>query len=120
MNVPIPTVYLSEEVDGTYTVIDGQQRLTSFVKFLMGEFQLSGLKILSTLNRKYFLDLDPIQQKRIKSTTIHSIIIKKEADHDIKFEIFERLNTGSTPLNEDELVKDLNNILDLYLELTYR
>ena len=26
----------------------------------------------------------------------------------------------SKPLNEDELVKDLNNILDLYLELTYR
>jgi 5-methylcytosine-specific restriction endonuclease McrA len=126
MNVPIPTVYLSEEVDGTYTVIDGQQRLTSFVKFLSGEFQLSSLRILPTLNRKRFGDLDPIQQKRIKSTTIHSIIIKREADPDIKFEIFERLNTGSTPLNEDELrntiyrgklmnlIKDLsdNSLLD--------
>lgn len=120
MNVPIPTVYLSEEVDGTYTVIDGQQRLTSFVKFLRGEFQLSGLKILSNLNRKYFLDLDPIQQKRIKSTTIHSIIIKKEADHDIKFEIFERLNTGSTPLNEDELRNTIyrGKLMNLIKELS--
>ena len=42
-------------------------------------------------------------KKKIRSTTIHSIIIKKESNPDIKFEIFERLNTGSTKLNEDEI-----------------
>ena len=34
MDVPIPVIYLAEEKDGTYSVIDGQQRLTSFLSFL--------------------------------------------------------------------------------------
>lgn len=109
LDVPIPVVYLAEEVNGNFSVIDGQQRLTSFISFLEGKypdgkpFKLSSLKILPELNRKTFTDLDAEAQKKIRSTTIHSIIIKKESNEDIKFEIFERLNTGSTKLNEDEI-----------------
>ena len=109
LNVPIPTVYLAEESDGTLSVIDGQQRLTSFISFLEGkfpdgtDFRLTGLKVYSDLNRKSFNDLIPEFQKKIKNTSIHCIIIKQESNSDIKFEIFERLNTGSTALNEDEL-----------------
>ena len=109
LDVPIPVVYLAEEQDGSYSVIDGQQRLTSFLCFLEGKFpdtrpfKLSGIKVLPELNRKLFTELDNELQKKIRSTTIHSIIIKKESNPDIKFEIFERLNTGSTKLNEDEI-----------------
>jgi hypothetical protein len=109
LDVPIPVVYLAEEQDGSYSVIDGQQRLTSFLSFLEGKFpdtrpfKLSGLKVLPEINRKLFTELDNELQKKIRSTTIHSIIIKKESNPDIKFEIFERLNTGSTKLNEDEI-----------------
>lgn len=109
LDVPIPVVYLAEEKDGAFSVIDGQQRLTSFLSFLDGkfpsgeDFKLSGLRVLSDLNRKKYDQLDKDQQAKIKTTTIHSIIIKKESNEDIKFEIFERLNTGSTKLNEDEI-----------------
>lgn len=109
MDVPIPVIYLAEELDGTYSVIDGQQRLTAFISFLTGQFPdgkdflLSGLKVLSELNRLKFKDLDRDLQNKIKTTTIHTIIIKKESHEDIKFEIFERLNTGSIKLNEDEI-----------------
>jgi len=109
MNVPIPTVYLAEEKDDVYSVIDGQQRLTTFISFIEGkypdgkEFKLKGLKVLTHLNRKSFKDLEPEIQRQIRNTTIHSIIIKKSSNDDIKFDIFERLNSGSTKLNEDEL-----------------
>ncbi len=109
LDVPIPVIYLAEEQDGSYSVIDGQQRLTSFLSFLEGKFpddkvfKLSKLNVLKELNRKTFKELEDEHQKKIRSTTIHSIIIKKESDPDIKFEIFERLNTGSTKLNEDEI-----------------
>ena len=33
LDVPIPVVYLAEEQNGSYSVIDGQQRLTSFLSF---------------------------------------------------------------------------------------
>ncbi len=109
LDVPIPVIYLAEEPNGTYSVIDGQQRLTSFLSFLEGkypngkQFKLSGLNVLTELKGKTFATLDSDLQMKIRSTTIHSIIIKRESDPDIKFEIFERLNTGSTKLNEDEI-----------------
>jgi hypothetical protein len=109
MDVPIPVIYLAEEKDGTYSVIDGQQRLTSFLSFMQGKFpngdtfKLTGLKVYKELNRKTFSDLDKEYQNKIRKTTLHTIVIKKESNEDVKFEIFERLNTGSIKLNEDEI-----------------
>jgi hypothetical protein len=40
---------------------------------------------------------------KLKNTPIHAIIIKNDSDEDVKFDIFERLNTGSLKLNEDEI-----------------
>ena len=126
LDVPIPVVYFAEEQDGKYSVIDGQQRLTSFLSYLEGQFpdnrafKLSGLNVLPELNRKLFVDLDSELQKKIKNTTIHSIIIKKESNPDIKFEIFERLNTGSTKLNEDEIRNTVyrGSYIDLLTDLS--
>ena len=109
MDVPIPVIYLAEEQDGTYSVIDGQQRLTSFLSFINGKypsgdtFKLTGLKVYKELNRKTFADLEKEHQNKIRKTTLHTIVIKKESNEDVKFEIFERLNTGSIKLNEDEI-----------------
>lgn len=109
MNVPIPVIYLAEEQNGSFSVIDGQQRLTTFLSFLRGKypsgksFKLSALKILNELNRKTFSDLSREEKNSIKKTTLHTIIIKKESHEDVKFEIFERLNTGATRLYEDEI-----------------
>ncbi len=108
MDVPIPVIYLAEEKDASFSVIDGQQRLTSFISYVDGSFpnhkpfSLTGLKVLD-LNKKHFSELDKELQQKIRTTTIHTIIIKKESNEDIKFEIFERLNTGSIKLNEDEI-----------------
>lgn len=126
LDVPIPVIYLAEEKDGSFSVIDGQQRLTSFLSYLDGkfpngeEFKLSGLKVLVDLNRKKYEQLDKDSQTKIKTTTVHSIIIKKESNEDIKFEIFERLNTGSTKLNEDEIRNTVyrGNYIKLLSELS--
>jgi uncharacterized protein with PIN domain len=125
IDVPIPVVYLAEEMDGTYSVIDGQQRLTSFISFIEGVlpdsqvFKLKSLNVLKELNNKAFVDLDKEAQTKIKTTTIHTILIKKESPEDIKFEIFERLNTGSIKLNEDELRNSVyrGNYIKLLAEL---
>lgn len=109
LDVPIPVIYLAEENDSVYSVIDGQQRLTTFISFLESkfpdgrDFNLTGLKVLKEYNRKQYIDLPKEMQMKIKKTTIHTIIIKNESHENIKFEIFERLNTGSIKLNEDEI-----------------
>jgi len=103
LEVPIPVIYLSEESDSKYSVIDGQQRLNAFIKFLGNNLRLSGLTILAELNGKRFQDLPKNLQDKFENATIRIIEIRKESDPDVKFEIFERLNTGAVQLNAQEL-----------------
>lgn len=126
LDVPLPNFYLAEENDGKQSVIDGQQRLTSIFSFIDGkfpeakkDFKLSGLKVMTELNGKGYKDIDSELQDKILNTTLRVIIILKKSNPDIKFEIFERLNTGSTPLNEDELRNTVyrGEFMDLLAEL---
>ncbi|MDR1575261.1 MAG: DUF262 domain-containing protein, partial [Treponema sp.] len=115
MDVPLPAVYLAEEADGTLSIIDGQQRLSTFFFFLENkfpvkgkpreftDFALTGLQILDELNTKHFPDLERPMRLKINDTPIHVIIIQKDSNEDVRFDIFERLNTGAMKLNEDEI-----------------
>jgi len=103
LEVPIPPIYLVEERDGKYSVIDGQQRLWSFFDFFDGNLTLRGLLVLSELNGKKFAELSKELKSSLWRFTPHTIIIKKESHPDIKFEIFERFNTGAVRLNDQEL-----------------
>lgn len=103
INVPIPVCYLTEESDGSRSVIDGQQRLRSLYRFLDNQFPLRGLEVLPELNKKRFHQLTERQQRLISNRTIRCIVISEESDPDIRFDVFERLNTGSVALNAQEL-----------------
>ena len=110
LDIPLPVVYLSEEKDGKLIVIDGQQRLTSFFAYIdnhwpddKSDFALTGLNVFKELKGKKFKDIDVSLQEKITSCSISIITFKKESDSDLKFEVFERLNTGSVPLNDQEL-----------------
>lgn len=107
--IPLPIIYLAQEEDGRESVIDGQQRLTSFFAFVDGmfpsgePFRLSSLKVLRELDRKTFAELDETMQDRIRNCAIRAVTIMNDSDPELKFEIFTRLNTGSVPLNDMEL-----------------
>jgi len=101
--IPIPLIYLSEEKDGKWTVIDGQQRLKWLFDYLDNTYSLKGLRLFPELNGKEFADLDKTLQRKIKNSTIRVIEISNRSHPDVKFEIFERINTGSVPLNAQEL-----------------
>jgi hypothetical protein len=107
MNFPIPLIYLSEEWDGTYIVIDGQQRLQSLFSFIDGSFpdnRIFKLNGLSTeLNGKKYNEIDPSYQDKIQDYSMACVLFKKQSDPEVKFNVFERLNTGSVPLNAQEV-----------------
>lgn len=109
MGIPLPVVYVAEMQDGTWEVVDGQQRLTSIKSFVDGmfpdgrPFRLSKLAVLSELRGKAFKELSPEAQGAIEDYTLRLTKIQKEADEDLKFEVFERLNSGADRLNDMEL-----------------
>lgn len=102
MMIPLPTIYLCEEGDKKYSVIDGQQRIMSFLKFRNGDYALKGLTTLTELNGKKYDNLDSDLQAIIDSTSFRTIIVSKESA-DAKYDIFERLNRGAVTLKEQEL-----------------
>lgn len=109
LDIPIPVIYVAEEANRTYSVVDGQQRLTSICSFVNGtfpsgqSFKLSGLQVLSELNRKAFSDLSLERQETILNFILRVIIIERDSDPDVKFEVFERLNLGAEKLNDQEV-----------------
>ncbi len=109
LNIPLPVVYISQGKDGKEYVVDGQQRLTSFFSFIDGKFpdgkifNLSGLKVFPEYNGKQFKEIKEEDQDKVRCCKIRTITFRKESDEKVKFEIFERLNTGAVSLNDQEL-----------------
>lgn len=112
LNIPIPVVYISQDVDvddevstetSRYTVIDGQQRLTAIHDYLRNKFELQGLETLKELNGMMYNQLPPFLIRRLEERTIRCLRIDSTADSQVKFDIFERLNTGSVKLEAQEL-----------------
>jgi len=100
---PVPVIYLNQESNEKLSVIDGNQRLTSIKRFLLNEFPLKGLTAYPELEGSRFFELDPRFQRHIQNRTLRCIVILKDTHPQVKFDVFERLNTGATKLTPQEL-----------------
>lgn len=103
LDIPIPPIYLGTERGGRFEVIDGQQRLTTLIRFVRNEFPLESLAGMSSLNGRYYKDLREEEQSKIDSSTIHTVQIDAGKRTNLRYEIFERLNRGAVPLKEQEI-----------------
>jgi hypothetical protein len=104
MNVPVPPIFLNEDNYGRYSVIDGKQRLTAIYEFMRGRLRLRGLKVFSEVNGQTIDDL-PLTLQNVLQTraALQAVIILRQSDQDVKFEVFQRLNTGGVKLNPQEI-----------------
>ncbi|RJF73106.1 DUF262 domain-containing protein [Deinococcus cavernae] len=125
LNVPIPIIYISQDLsadqddsegEARYTVIDGQQRLRSIRDFMTNKFPLSGLETLSDINGLRYSQLPIFLTRRLEERTIRCLRVDSSADTQLKFDIFERLNSGAVELSAQELRNatvrgDFNNLI---------
>ena len=116
VGLPVPAVFLySERESQELLVIDGQQRLKSVFHYFEGyfdtgnqsarQFQLTGLNQDSKFNSKKFEELPDEDKRRLKNAVLRAFIVhQQEPDDDTSmYHIFERLNTGSTTLTNQEI-----------------
>ena len=95
MRIPLPVLYVAEGTDGRIVVVDGLQRLTTFVRFINDELKLTGLGEGHPLEGKRYSQLPVNLQERVEDTQLTLYILDKSAPQRAKLDIFERVNSGS-------------------------
>jgi uncharacterized protein with ParB-like and HNH nuclease domain len=76
LDIPLPVIYLNKEHDGTYSVVDGQQRLTALFGFFENKFSLNHLMVLEEIKGRKFQDLPPKEKHKFENALIRVIQLK--------------------------------------------
>jgi hypothetical protein len=120
LGIPIPPIFVSQRSDGVWDVVDGLQRLSTifqFVGILKDEDKqsvppliLQTTKYLPSTEGKSWDDTQnkensftPTQRLLIKRAKLDISIIERESDEKIKYELFQRLNTGGSIATPQEV-----------------
>lgn len=80
------------------------------------QFPLTGLEVFQEFENKRFHQLGRREQLKIETYTLRCVMITNDSHPEIKFDVFERLNTNTVPLSAQELRNcvyrgRLNNLL---------
>ena len=111
LEMPVPPIFVIETDDGVYELIDGLQRISSYLHFRgerLGETDndfliLRGCDIVVDLNGLTFDNLPKALQIKIKRSFVRMEVIKKESETSLKYHMFKRLNTGGELLSAQEI-----------------
>ena len=95
---PLGLIYFVKNADGMYEVLDGQQRITSFARFVRQSWRFA---VVRNGKPKYFDSLDKDEQKRITEAPLTIYVCEGEPS-EIQ-EWFKTINIAGVPLNEQEL-----------------
>lgn len=117
LGLPVPPVFFYIDEFNSNLVIDGQQRILSTIFYFKGFFgseshgkrqifRLQGLSKKSPYANKAFNDLEESDKKKLNNTVLRAINIRQLSpvgESTSMYHIFERLNTGGTPLKSQEI-----------------
>lgn len=95
LGLPIPFLFFWEMPDGKLEIVDGSQRLRAIEEFVIGGLVLGELDGLTALSNFKFSDLPESRQRKLKNRSIRGIVLNEHADEQARFDMFERINTGS-------------------------
>lgn len=124
IELPIPPIYVIELSEGVYELIDGLQRISSYMHFRGhhperkeedGSFhhlRLVDCDIVEELNGLTFADLPKALQIKLRRNFTRVEVIRKESDPQLRYHMFKRLNTGGEPLSSQEIRNCTIRILD--------
>jgi uncharacterized protein with ParB-like and HNH nuclease domain len=103
LNFPLPPIYLNETINSTYRVIDGLQRSTTLKEFYYGNLKLEGLEAIPKYNGLYFKDLPDTLQSKFEDKKLTIFALKPSTPMVVIYDLFNRINTGGTQLNRQEV-----------------
>jgi hypothetical protein len=114
LGIPIPNLFMATNSDNSWEVVDGLQRLCTIVKFagnaelraklkLGDQLVLSQLQKISKFNGATFSSLPPHIQQHVRTRPLKVVTLNDKSDTVVRFDLFERLNTGGIALTQQEI-----------------
>lgn len=110
IGLPIPPIFVIETEARTYELIDGLQRISTYLRFTGGlnntekeKLKLSNCDIVPELNNITIDDLSSALRIKVKRSYVKMYIINKENPPRTKYDMFKRLNTGGSLLEAQEI-----------------
>ena len=109
LGLPVPGIFLVKEPSGVLLVLDGHQRLRTLQCFYDGvfserEYRLN--KVQDRFSKLRYKDLRPDDRRRLDNSIIHATVVRQDVPDDENssiYLIFERLNSGGTVLQPQEI-----------------
>ncbi|MGG4043677.1 DUF262 domain-containing protein [Paenibacillus favisporus] len=135
LEMPVPPIFVIELSEGVYELIDGLQRISSYLHFRgklpekVDSLILTDCDIVPELNDMTFDTLPKALEIKLKRNFIRVEILRKESDQRLRYYMFKRLNTGGEKLSDQEIrnstIRLLNNdfndfIISLSLNQDYK
>lgn len=114
LDIPLPPIFVSQAEDSVWEVVDGLQRLSTILKF-MGELRneetgemhtpstLTKTKYIPSLDGMQYSDLPQAVKIQLKRARLDFRILLKESDDAVKYELFDRLNSGGMRTSPQEV-----------------
>lgn len=113
LGIPIPPIFVAEDDNGKWELVDGLQRISTILSFfglLKNDYQRKNFFKLSQteLTENYLQDVDINHlSTKLKITIKRAVcrveILRWDSGFDMRYELFNRLNTGASPLTEQEI-----------------
>lgn len=114
LGIPIPSLFMATNPDSSWELIDGVQRLSSLIHFagddltrkkvnLSAPLKLQELIKLSAFNTCSFSDLPKTIQLEFLLKPLKITTLSDKSDLNVRFDLFERLNTGGVRLTDQEI-----------------
>lgn len=109
LGYPIPGIFLVQQTDRRYLVLDGQQRLRTLGAFFQGIVNKKEFSLQSVAKRfkgLTYATLPADQRRQIENTFIQATIVQTQPTAeslDAVYQVFERLNSGGTQLTPHEI-----------------
>jgi len=109
LKLPLPVLYFDVSEPDKWLVVDGLQRLSTLKKFIVDKkLILKDLEFLSNLDGLDYDKLDRSFKRIIDETQIITYQIEAQTPKEVRYSIFNRINTGGLSLNPQEIRQALN------------
>ena len=112
LGIPIPSIFVAQNEDGTWDVIDGLQRISTILQFIgilkkdneiASPLITTSTKFLPALEGKTWDAINSKFRRIIKRQRISMVIIDASSNSNIKYELFQRLNRNGSKLTDQEI-----------------